>query len=129
MALHWNIAECKDVELLKSDAEWHITNALIWATMSTGLNEITEENLTEFYARLHVWEKIVGPLTWGTNEETGKPEERFIEVEDLRKRIGLHTNASRETRAEWRKRLSEYFDRQLNDCKRVAERSLAKEAA
>ena len=129
MALHWDITGCKDVELLKSDTEWHITNALIWATMSTGLNEITEENLPEFYARLHVWETIVGPLTWGTNEETGKEEERFIEVEDLRKRIGLHTNASRETRAEWKKKLSSYFDRQLDECKRAAERSLAKEVA
>ena len=121
MALNWNLSNCKDHKSLQTDDEWPITNALIWATMSVGIRDITEENIPEFYARLSVWEDIVGPMLWGKDEETGELVERKFEVDDLRKRIGLHTNASSMTRAEWRKNLAAYFDRKANEYKRSAE--------
>ena len=130
MALNWNLSNCEDHKSLQTDDEWPITNALIWATMSVGIRDITEKTIPEFYARLSVWEKIVGPLLYGKDEETGKLEERGIEVADLVKRIGLHTNASSMTRAEWRKNLASYFDREADTLKRRAEQQLeAKEAA
>jgi len=129
MALHWNITNCKDSASLQTDEEWPITNALIWATMSVGIRDITEKTVPEFYARLSVWEKIVGPLLWGKDEETGRLEERCIEVADLVKRIGLHTNASSMTRAEWRKNLAAYFDRKADDYKRSAEQKEQLQAA
>lgn len=128
MALHWNISNCKNHKSLQTEDEWPITNALIWATMSVGIRDITEETIPEFYARLRVWENIVGPMLWGKDEETGKLEERKVEVDDLRKRIGLHTNASSMTRAEWRKNLAAYFDRKANEHKRSAVNEM-KEAA
>lgn len=130
MALNWNISNCKDHKSLQTEDEWPITNALIWATMSVGVRDITEKTIPEFYARLTVWEKIVGPMLWGKDEETGELVERGIEVADLVKRIGLHTNANSMTRAEWRKNLASYFDRKADDYKRRAEQQLAvKEAA
>ena len=44
----------------KDDAVWPITSALIWGTMSVGLNAITEKNWEEFYARCHAIETING---------------------------------------------------------------------
>lgn len=128
MALNWNIIKCSNHKSLQTEDEWPITNALIWATMSVGIRDITEENIPEFYARLRVWEDIAGPMLWGKDEETGKLVERKIEVDDLRKRIGLHTNASSMTRAEWRKNLASYLDRKATEYKRDAESEM-KEAA
>lgn len=128
MALNWNIIKCSNHKSLQTEDEWPITNALIWATMSVGIRDITEENIPEFYARLRVWEDIAGPMLWGKDEETGKPVERKIEVDDLRKRIGLHTNASSMTRAEWRKNLAAYLDDKANEYRRSAE-AKTKEAA
>lgn len=128
MALNWNIIKCSNHKSLQTEDEWPITNALIWATMSVGIRDITEENIPEFYARLRVWEDIAGPMLWGKDEETGKLVERKIEVDDLRKRIGLHTNASSMTRAEWRKNLAAYLDDKANEHKRSAESEM-KEAA
>lgn len=121
MALHWNIGNCKNHKSLQTEDEWPITNALIWATMSVGIRDITEETIPEFYARLSVWESIVGPMLYESDPETGKATERGVSVEDLRRRIGLHTNASSMTRAEWRKNLAAYLDRKATEYKRDAE--------
>ncbi len=43
----------------KDDAVWPITSALIWGTMSVGLNAITK-NWEEFYVRCHAIETING---------------------------------------------------------------------
>jgi hypothetical protein len=64
----------------------------------------------------------------GKDTETGEIVDRHIEVADLVKRIGLTTNASSMTRAEWRKGIANYLDREANEHKRDAERK-TKEAA
>jgi len=128
MALHWNVTNCKNHKALTNEDEWPITNALIWISMSTGIREITEEKIPEIYARIRTWEDIVGPMLHGKDTETGEIVDRHIEVADLVKRIGLTTNASSMTRAEWRKNLGAYFDREANRLKRDAEQKM-KEAA
>ena len=128
MALHWNVNKCKNSEALINEDEWPITYALIWGSMSTGIREITEENIPEIYARIRTWEDIVGPMLHGKDTETGEIVDRHIEVADLVKRIGLTTNASSKTRAEWRKNLGEHFDQEANRLKRQAEQKM-KEAA
>jgi hypothetical protein len=128
MALHWNVTKCKNHKALTNEDEWPITNALIWGSMSTGIREITEENIPEIYARFRVWEGIVGAMLHGKDTETGEIVDRHIEVADLVKRIGLTTNASSMTRAEWRKGIANYLDREANEHKRDAERK-TKEAA
>ena len=128
MALHWNVTKCKNHKALTNEDEWPITNALIWGSMSTGMPEITEENISEIYARFRAWEGIVGAMLHGKDTETGEVTERYIEVADLVRRIGMYTNATRMTRAEWRKGIANYLDRETNEHKRDAERKM-KEAA
>lgn len=127
MPLNWNIKNCKDHETLQSDAEWGRTHNLIWATMSIGINEITEENWTECYARLAVWEEIVGAFS-ATKDKDGKYKSLPFTPEDIFKRIGLYTNASRMNRAEWQKNIGRYFAEKADAYKRTANASVVNPA-
>jgi len=71
--------------------DWAITESLIWATMGIGINTITEANAEEFHTRLMVWHRAIGV-------RQGNPSER-ITLADVRKRIGLSTNATPLTKA------------------------------
>jgi hypothetical protein len=128
MPLNWNIENCKDWETLKTDEEWPLTHALIWASMSIGIREITEENLPEYYARIHIWESLRGPYTSRRDPETGKFKGKPVSVEDLRKRIGLWTNASTMSRTKWLKNLNTFLNQELDEYKGYAERDLKKAA-
>lgn len=72
-----------------------LTNALIWHTLSVGLNEITEDNVANFYARVALIEKIDGPSL------RGKDGPYSITPEDVKSHIGLWTNATSYTDAGW----------------------------
>jgi len=98
MALRWNIENCKDFEGLTTDEEWAITDALIWATMSIGINEITKKNLKKVFTRIRIDENLSGSyLTRGKKRY-------FIKIEDVEKRVGMHTNATRYTDTQFLKR-------------------------
>jgi hypothetical protein len=124
MPLNWEIGKCKDWETLKSDQEWPVTNALIWASMSVGIREITEENLPEYYARIHTWESLKGAFLRHRNPVTKQTEDRPITIDDLRKRIGLWTNASTMNRTEWLKNFTSYVKREMDDYKGYAQNKL-----
>ena len=57
------------------------TNIIIWATITLGLNRITEKNLVEWATR---WKMALGAGMVGRN----------ITIQNLRDHIGLSTNAS-----------------------------------
>jgi len=121
MSLDWNIGKCNNMEAIKSEDEWPTTEAFIWSTMSVGMNRITEENASEFYARLTIWERLLhGQLIQKRNTETKKWEYVKVSFDDVKKRIGLYTNASNETRSEWLKRITKYINRELDDYKSYA---------
>lgn len=103
MALHWGIEKCRDFEELKSDKEWVITEMIIFATMFIGMFRITEENYVEFATRVHAWETTFGAMITRFGEN-GR-ESRRITVADVKRRIGLHTNASTKTKAQFIKHL------------------------
>ena len=98
MALHWNIIKCKD-ESIKSEKEWGVTENLIFMTMAVGLREISEENWKEFLFRLKVIEIVDGPIL---RKVDSKP--AYYTPEIIKKRIGLWSNVSNETRSSWLKR-------------------------
>ena len=93
----------------KDDAVWPITSALIWGTMSVGLNAITEKNWEEFYVRCHAIETING--AWLLDKDLkGRP----ITAEDVKSHVGLHTNADTRTKAEFQKDIYRRFVDQAN---------------
>lgn len=94
-----------------------VSNALIWHSLNTGIGKITEENAAEVYARIALVEHLYGPSL------VDRLQPRPITVEDVRKHIGMVTNASfkDETRASFLKRHAAAF---LDERKAEAQRRL-----
>jgi len=78
---------------------WVITDNLIWMTMLVGINEITEKTAPEFFKRLYAYQLVRGPMVMYTD----KTQNRFISLADITRRIGLKTNASPRTQAQFNK--------------------------
>lgn len=117
MALSWDITNCSDIQLLQSDIEWNKTEGIIFSTMSVDMHTITEENAIEFYARLQMLSTIYGGFFYDkeTNQYVAPT------FEDVRKRIGLHTNAySRNTFKQWFKRIEMAHHKDITSNKMLA---------
>jgi hypothetical protein len=98
MSLSWDLTECDDYKALKTDKEWPVTDAIIWYAMFTDIGwKVTSSNVTDFYARIHVFEKLHGTLLSTSDEPY------FITPVDVRKRIGLKVNVSPKTKLQFLK--------------------------
>ena len=124
MSLDWNVGDIQNQKELcwvptgrtkkdeKTGEEKEIvclswqTDSLIWASMSIGMGSITRTNWREFYLRM-----LLDPYSKvNVYKDTGKtavPEWHRIKIEDVFNHIGLHTNASSKTRAQYLKQLYE----------------------
>lgn len=95
MALTYDLSKCaawnKDEET--KEAEWEVTQGMIFQTMSVGLGSITEKNEAIFYARQYIW-NMLNKFTPFTPEQ-------------VHSYVGLKTNVGDETDAAWRKRTME----------------------
>lgn len=110
------------------DRLWNpVTEALVWASLSTGIGTITEANAAEVYARIHLVEKLFGAMLIRAEVDGVRPsgEAAFITADEVISHIGLSTNASfkDETRPRFLKRQAGSF---LDDGARRFERHLAK---
>jgi len=102
MSLDWNISKIKNSQKVCFNTVGDdiklagLTKTLIFATMSIGLPVITDENVTEFFKRCHVYERVNGCWRYGVPEvaEHG-PEPVYITPGEVRQHIGLRTNAER----------------------------------
>lgn len=102
MALTWNVKECDqsacwNSQMVMTDA----CECMIWATMILGIDEITTLTVKEFAFRLETDRRLVGTFSNG-----GQP----FTVESVRPFIGLKTNATRKTRAQWSKTMIKTFE-------------------
>jgi len=105
MALSWNIEKIADHDDLfvgegdeqRLDA---LTESFIWTSMVTGLGKgwsLDADFAPEFYARVKLLEKLNGPLVI----KDGEP--YSVTMEDVFRRVGLHTNVSPVSRAQFLK--------------------------
>jgi hypothetical protein len=69
-----------------------VTNALIWATMSIGMGDITKKNWEKFADRIALLQgaKASGLLTFGLGEY-------YVSREEVKQHMGLSTNVFPET--------------------------------
>lgn len=129
MALTWSVEKVEDYETVckivaayddpsrdvkVGDTIWNpVTEALIWASLSTGIGTITEANAAEVFGRIRLIEQLFGPLLIRAEVDGVRPEgeKAFITVDEVRSHIGLSTNASfkDEIRSKWLKRQAGYF--------------------
>lgn len=84
----------------KGEKIWHpVTNAIVWASISVELGGITETNAEQWYARLHIIERLFGPMLIRGSSHVGAPE---ITADEVRAHIGLTVNVSPKSDAKWR---------------------------
>lgn len=109
MSLNWNIENVRDhMEISpaqESMDEWVNggegvkTHVLILFSMVVGLGGITEKNATEWWARVHLFEKL-----HGTMMQLGGEPYNFT-PQDIHRRIGLTVNVTPESATQWQKRI------------------------
>ena len=151
MALNWNVADVREeVAWTKATSTWPedaheserdgsfmhpATDKLIWATMVIGMGDITEKNYLEFFCRVQMYEALMGKMGWHTEGsapfwtemdkafgwEWREGESWLSKVEVIHANIGLSTNASRETRAQFTSRITKRFK---EDYERIMKRKL-----
>lgn len=93
-----------------------VTNALIWATMSTGIGQIKDAAEADaFYVRLRLFEQMTGALLHMPDAAApGGFRDRMITRAEVHAHIGLKTNVfPRETDAKWLKRFYDSVSRDL----------------
>ncbi len=99
MSLNYNFSKITEHEALHSDErQWSITEHLIFHTMAVQMSSITERNWKQFATRYFAYH------TLHNTPANGK-----VTVADIKRRIGLSTNAYNRTDAQFRKYLAEYL--------------------
>ena len=90
----------------KGDELWNpVTSALVWHSIGTGIPSITAENEDEVYARISLLESLYGASLVGPDGPV------YISPEYVHQHIGMWTNASRLTRAQFLKQqAASYLD-------------------
>lgn len=129
MPLNWSIERCENWEELIDDDNWGVTNALIWTTMAIGMHGITASNAGEFFARVDTIQRATGQLCY---KDTGTPTDTepskwvpyMITHADIVRRIGLGTNASRLTKAQFFKHVERISDFSTKKLKSLYEEAL-----
>lgn len=119
MSLDFQLSNIKDykTKCWREDGEINaITNTLIFGTMIVGINEITNKNWKEFYARIHLSERVNGNYL---HDSDRKP--RYINEQDIKDHIGLATNALNETEAKYLNKLKGMLKTKLGDYRRYAD--------
>jgi hypothetical protein len=76
-------------------------STIIILTITIGINNITEENHLQFYNRVNLIEKLYGPLFYKSTSK--KPVAKYVTVEDVKRMIGLKTNAANISKAKFLK--------------------------
>ena len=92
MPLNWNAEDIDDDVWKNTDSS--VREAMIFATMSLGINEIKESNLDDWCDRAKVHRALRGGIVWTTRED-GSEYHYLEDREFMSQYIGLHTNASR----------------------------------
>ena len=112
MALTWDVTDIENHEEVTTEmrdgvAHWHpVTDALVWATLFIGIPKITRDNWMEFWRRTMQIEQEEGSIIKTTVNDVVN--DRPITSEDIRRHIGLRTNASSMT--------SKEFDKNRESC-------------
>lgn len=117
MSLDWDLTKIENRQEVcweknddGSDKLNPVTESLIWLTMAIDMGVITEENQSDFYCRVAMYEKLFGTMLshWKDGKKISVP----ITPEDVHSHIGLRTNVSKGTDAAFRKRIVENFIRE-----------------
>lgn len=106
MSFRWNVKNVDNYEQLcyetvNGELQWNpVTEALAWGLMVAGIHSITEETWKEVYVRISAYERAVDSFLKEHDPKKGLVS-RYITARDVYDHIGMTTNASRRTPAEF----------------------------
>lgn len=109
MPLTWDSTET--VLDLDNEDDSTLQHVAVFATMAVGINRVTEDNCLDFYKRVNFYERLNGAYRFGTDTDTGETSPVMFSAEDVVRLIGLKTNASPMTLAQFRKNQWDAHDR------------------
>ena len=89
-----------------------VLNSLIWTTMSIGMDKITEKNWKDFYTRMKLLGSDRSLLRRDKDGNFTVP----ISAQEVKDHIGVSTNASTLTKAEFLKRAYYVAHKNVPDC-------------
>ena len=99
MPLTWDLTKIDNEPGLHNEAteegrwEWQKTQVILHRTMSVGIWRITEENYEKFFTRMLLVTDVYGTPLIQWNEQQGKHVDVDVSLADIKRRIGLRTNA------------------------------------
>ena len=104
MALSFDFSKVRDYQAVTTNPrnpdEWHpVADALVWMSMICGYNAITEKNHAKIASRILAYQKASQPYLGIIKE--GKRVDILITARDVERFIGMTTNASTMTDAQW----------------------------
>jgi hypothetical protein len=108
MALNWQFTDKARFDAL-TDKEKKDNEIFVWGCLIMDLGEITEKNAEEWHWRFAFASKLNGPYYYKMDAE-GKRDHPYIPtLEEVQKRIGLHTNVSNKTRNQFVTKMVKQF--------------------
>jgi hypothetical protein len=94
MSLNYDLTKIENSdELFENDRMNAVTESLIFYTIFIGMNQITNDNSAKFFERVYLYEKLFGASVSFIDEDNNRVE-RKIKYADIRRHLGLHTNAT-----------------------------------
>jgi len=118
MALNWNLEDVENYKELftKEDEQGYskmisIYERVLMSTIYVGIRSITEKNWKKFYNRVYMLESVGGAGYYSTLkllDGTEKLQPIYITEDDVKRMIGLRTNASELSKTQFLKKLCAY---------------------
>lgn len=110
MSLNFDFSKVPLYEAVTTDptdpTKWHpVADALVWLSLQCGFNEITPKNVNKVIDRIMAYQVVLGAYL---HPDDGG--EIYIMPVDIRRFVGMRTNATRLTDAQWHRRLGRITD-------------------
>jgi hypothetical protein len=106
MALSFNFTNVENYKEVTTHPlnpeEWHpVADALIWLSMICGYSQITNKNVDTIIARILAYQAVRGAYLHGNKQPL------YITADDVRRFVGMRTNATAFTDAQWTRKLGQ----------------------
>lgn len=123
MALHFGFSKVSDYQRvttnpLKPD-EWHpVADALVWLSMICGFNRIDEKNVDKIAARIVQYQLATGEAYLRRSNGDDQPwQPVYITPADVRRFIGMWTNATPMSEAQWSRHVTKILVDTAKHCR------------
>ena len=109
MSLNFDFSKVPLYEAVTTDpadpTKWHpVADALVWLSLHCGYAEITLKNVDKVIDRIMAYQVVLGAYLRRRSGEI------YIMPVDIRRFVGMRTNATRLTDAQWHRRLGRITD-------------------